>query len=53
MYYEHLKFHLLSSHLSASAAIRIAITIAKRGTLQVRYATFAVGSVFLACALKS
>ena len=28
MYFKHLKFHLLSSHLSASAAIRIAITIA-------------------------
>ena len=51
MYFEHLKFHLLSSHSSASAAIRIAIAIAKRGILQVRFATFVVGTVSLACTL--
>ena len=51
MYFKHLKFHLLSSQLSASAAIPIAITIAKRETLQVRFATFAVGTVSLACTL--
>ena len=51
MYFKHLKFHLLSSHLSVSAAIRIAITIAKRGTLQVRFATFTIGAVSFACTL--
>ena len=51
MYFKHLKFHLLSSQLSASAAIPIAITIAKRGPLQARFATCAVGTVSLACTL--
>ena len=51
MYFKHLKFHLLSSHLSTSAATQIAITIAKQGTLQVHFATFAVGTVSLVCTL--